>query len=84
MTLQEYEEKLLRQNNACDICKKPATAFKRSLAVDHNHKTGKVRGILCMYCNHRFVGRFTLLKARVLLEYLEKYESESDYEKEEP
>lgn len=35
------------QNYECAICGKP----DRSLVVDHNHKTGKVRGLLCNPCN---------------------------------
>jgi hypothetical protein len=38
------------QNNSCLICGKKET--KRRLSVDHNHKTGKVRGLLCSHCNH--------------------------------
>ena len=35
------------QNYECAICGKP----DRSLVVDHNHTTGKVRGLLCNSCN---------------------------------
>ena len=35
---------------ACDICgKEESNGF--DLAVDHNHKTGKIRGLLCRKCN---------------------------------
>lgn len=46
----EHAAMLLSQNGVCKICKKPPTA-KRSLATDHCHKTGKVRGLLCYKCN---------------------------------
>jgi len=37
------------QGHGCAICKsKPQ---KRSMSIDHNHKTGKVRGLLCDSCN---------------------------------
>jgi hypothetical protein len=40
---------LARQGDGCAICgKKPR---KRYLAVDHDHRTGKVRGLLCFFCN---------------------------------
>lgn len=44
------------QNGVCAICKKTCTCG-RSLAVDHNHKTGKVRALLCSRCN-RGLGLF--------------------------
>ena len=45
----EYEEKLKYQNYACAICNKKATT--KALAVDHCHKTGNVRSLLCGLCN---------------------------------
>jgi len=50
LTVSEYEEILKTQNGLCAICKKKQNAEK-SLAVDHNHKTGNVRGLLCSNCN---------------------------------
>lgn len=51
LTLEEYNNILLKQNNLCVICLNKFTDIPRSKAVDHNHKTGKVRGILCSNCN---------------------------------
>lgn len=51
VSLEEYEEMLKIQNNVCAICGKPPRKGKRSLSVDHDHKTGKVRGLLCNNCN---------------------------------
>ena len=57
LTLEQKNEMLNKQNGCCAICKKPETAFNskiktiKSLAVDHNHKNGKVRGLLCGNCN---------------------------------
>lgn len=55
ISLDEYNKILLEQNNACKICNKPETKMHKNivtdLAVDHDHVTGKVRGLLCFNCN---------------------------------
>lgn len=50
ISLQEYNAKLEEQNNSCAICGLACPSGRR-LAVDHNHTTGKVRGLLCGPCN---------------------------------
>jgi hypothetical protein len=50
ITPQEFIELLKKQNGVCAICFKSCTA-KKSLGVDHNHQTGKIRGLLCHNCN---------------------------------
>ena len=60
---------LKKQNNCCAICKKHKSKFARSLAVDHDHSTGEIRGLLCFWCNKRFVGRHTKLSVLKLLTY---------------
>jgi len=53
--LDEYEDMLKYQNGVCAICKQHETAKQngktKMLCVDHDHKTGKVRGLLCTKCN---------------------------------
>ncbi len=44
-----YQEYLTKQNNSCAICQKP---FRKTPHIDHDHKTGRVRGLLCATCNH--------------------------------
>jgi hypothetical protein len=51
MTTERYDEMLARQDGRCALCGRHQTEFKRRLAVDHNHKTGVVRGLLCYPCN---------------------------------
>ena len=54
---EEYDRLLDVQNGVCAICKQEETKFNKRtnrlypLAVDHNHVTGKVRGLLCFRCN---------------------------------
>jgi hypothetical protein len=45
----QYDELLLKQKGVCLGCGNPPS--KRKLDVDHNHTTGKVRGLLCHHCN---------------------------------
>jgi hypothetical protein len=52
----EYELMLTSQDGVCAICKNECSV-KPSLAVDHDHITGKVRGLLCSNCNNG-LGRF--------------------------
>lgn len=55
ISLSEYKKLLDAQGGVCKICGLPERAtYKgqiKSLAVDHNHSTGQVRGLLCMRCN---------------------------------
>lgn len=50
LTLDTYEAMLDAQNGVCKICFR-GNKDGRALAVDHNHATGKVRGLLCDRCN---------------------------------
>ena len=52
ISLDKYEEMLKGQGGVCAICGKDNNhKTQRYLHVDHNHKTGKVRGLLCIRCN---------------------------------
>lgn len=44
-----YAELLGRQDGLCALC--GGSPSKRALHVDHDHKTGMVRGLLCHWCN---------------------------------
>ncbi len=75
LTLIQYNELLKSQNNVCAICGKGETSVDarvgttKKLAVDHCHKSGKIRGLLCWRCNG------TLGKIDDSLDYLKKIEA---------
>ena len=48
LSSEAFQLMLLRQNHACGICKE---TFLITPAIDHDHKTGGVRGLLCLRCN---------------------------------
>jgi len=69
ITIDQYEAMLESQNNLCAICSGSDEHF--SLAVDHDHKSGKVRGLLCSQCN-RGLGLFKdeVVRLESALKYL--------------
>ena len=59
LKLEDYNKMLEDQNYKCNICgsSNSSTSQHDRLVVDHNHKTGKIRGLLCDKCN-RALGLF--------------------------
>lgn len=53
LTIEDYNSLAEVQNHSCALCKKHKTFFSRgyNLAVDHDHETGEVRGLVCYQCN---------------------------------
>ena len=51
ITLDEFNQLLLSQNNSCAICSRHLDSTGRETHLDHNHTTNKIRGILCTRCN---------------------------------
>jgi len=77
ITLEDYDSLLKLQNGVCAICNKPPSSNTRKgyLSVDHDHKTNKIRGLLCSLCNN--VLGFAGDSIKVLeksIEYLKKEE----------
>lgn len=56
ITLEQYVDMFANQGGVCAICEEECKT-KKSLSVDHDHRTGKVRGLLCNRCN-RALGMF--------------------------
>ena len=73
ISLAEYQAILVLQGGGCAVCGKKKHSVK-ALHVDHDHKTGKTRGIVCSSCNRAiaFMGDSPEL-AKKLVNYLEVY-----------
>jgi len=68
ITQEMYDFLKQRQNNSCGICGR-IFENKTSPQIDHDHKTGKVRGLLCWNCNIRL----GYLENEIFLEQSKKY-----------
>jgi prolyl oligopeptidase PreP (S9A serine peptidase family) len=51
ITLEEYNQLFLEQKGKCAICGRHQSELKRTMSIDHDHETGKIRGLLCQKCN---------------------------------
>lgn len=74
ITKDRFNEMHQKQDGKCDICKK--NLKDKSTHIDHNHKSGKVRGLLCNKCNQA-IGLMHESKSIIKnsLAYLEKHEA---------
>jgi len=52
ITLKDYDKMLEEQGDKCKICKTKVPGGHGRFHVDHDHLTNKIRGLLCMNCNH--------------------------------
>lgn len=50
LTVEDFEALLLAQRKACPLCRRKFTA-RTPPVIDHDHKYGAVRGLLCKWCN---------------------------------
>jgi len=51
LSIDDYNKMLKEQGCCCKICGITVDVFGKNLVVDHDHKTGKIRGLLCNSCN---------------------------------
>lgn len=74
ITPEQYGAKMIAQDGKCAICGETCPTGN-SLAVDHNHETMQVRGLLCVNCNQA-IGKFgdSVMKLQRAIEYLREYE----------
>lgn len=68
----EYDAMLERQGFACAIC---GRTTEKTFHVDHDHRTGRVRGLLCTVCNLQIVPVVEKYQDRIsrALDYLEVF-----------
>lgn len=74
MTIEQYDVMFEFQGGVCALCKKPPKT--RRLNVDHDHKTGRVRGLLCTMCNKGLHERVTVEWLTAAAAYLTVHPSE--------
>jgi hypothetical protein len=68
----DYQRMLSKQGGRCALCHVDQPGDKhRNFCVDHNHKTGEVRGLLCRACNRHVVG--FIEKREISLDHLRAY-----------
>jgi hypothetical protein len=72
LSADQYETMLKAQDYRCKICKK-----RQKLCVDHCHKTGRVRGLLCIPCNGWLLPQVVKPKVKAALRYLKEDEFEN-------
>lgn len=83
LSLAEYGKLLVAQNGVCAICRQEETEKRggneKSLAVDHDHATGTIRGLLCAACNQG-IGKLKDDPAvlRAAADYIEKHRALAD------
>lgn len=73
LTIEQYEFLVEKQNGVCAICKKEDTIGR--LSVDHCHKTGKIRGLLCRNCNSMLgLAKESSILLRAGIDYLKSFD----------
>lgn len=73
ISLEDYNKLLEQQKGCCAICKKNESKFKKGLVVDHDHKTGEVRSLLCPNCNFAIgYAQEDIVILEAMIKYLDK------------
>ena len=76
ISLDQYNQMLMTQEFRCKICQKNQQFETKRFNVDHDHKTGKVRSLLCTQCNTG-LGSFkdSLHLLEIAVQYLKEHEN---------
>ena len=83
LTIEDFEIALQNQSYVCAICRQPETTKSkgtlRRLSIDHSHKTGCYRGLLCGKCNQG-IGHFDddIALLNQAIQYLERHKDPRD------
>jgi hypothetical protein len=73
ISLDDYNKMLAEQNGNCYVCEKHHTSQKKSLSVDHCHKTGNIRRLLCSNCNTSLgLLKEDITRVKKLIQYIEE------------
>ena len=72
----QYNEMVIEQDGYCAICGRHQSELKRRLAVDHNHVTGEIRGLLCGNCNGQIALLENAPKLKAAMDYLNRYKED--------
>ena len=72
LTIEEYNEMYRKQESKCGICGIHENQLTKKLNIDHDHKTGKARELLCQKCNVA-LSYFENFDIKPFIEYLKKH-----------
>jgi hypothetical protein len=72
ITLEDYNALFQKQKGVCAICKRPPNG--KRLTVDHDHKTGRVRGLLHDWCNRALLGLVESPLGQEAVKYLKQFQ----------
>lgn len=70
ITPEEYFVIYKKYKGKCILCGHTPDIGHKGLGVDHDHKTGKIRGLLCIHCNRVMVGRLERIGLKKIAGYL--------------
>jgi len=74
ITRGQHDARLVEQGNRCalfEVCGHTEPGGRGMWHVDHDHKTGRMRGLLCHTCNTSRVGMNDLNSIQAVVRYLE-------------
>lgn len=80
ISIEQKHQMLVEQGSCCAICKISITQYLQNqrydFAVDHDHETGRIRGLLCTNCNHLLgVSKDNINILQSAIDYLNKSNS---------
>lgn len=74
ITEKEWQTMFKNQGGKCALCNKDHKEMKTKMHTEHNHKSGKIRALVCFYCNVFRIGKLNLEWSKKVYEYMLKYD----------